>query len=479
MGNEGQFPIKITGDASSLVAATQQTNAALDSTKIKLAELTPEQKATTAAMSGAGQAAQDAGTKIEEGGKQAAKAGLSHRELRVAAHGLAMEFPLLGHLASLAIHPIGIVVAAAASAFAIFKYRVDEATRSMTAFVLPDLDEQKIGRVNAMATAWNSFKEAFEGAVKGYNSVGEAADRAMKKMETQLEQQKKLLEGSKALELANLERDKASMSEADYVKSKLSIEDRYAAAGLKGDEYSKQAKISGEYEKAMLLQQDADRKLKESAGIKVPSPDDEASLTASYQKNADAAKAGREEHEDWLTRIAAWQDKRMLPHEAIKFGAQFEARYGPGITGTQAMGFERSEIREAEMAMAINNKWLAGKSARDEARKRKFGLSSEAGVELGQANILIDRAGDEAGDYAAEVGTNRKLAGMASAARVATALGRANDQAKEMMQQMLKTIEAGYGISAESLQRVKEVQALQAELQKELKRLRGSPARTY
>ena len=52
----GQLPIEITGNASSLVAAVQQTNAALDSTKIKLAELTPAQKAnlvSTQDLSGA------------------------------------------------------------------------------------------------------------------------------------------------------------------------------------------------------------------------------------------------------------------------------------------------------------------------------------------------------------------------------------------------------------------------------------------
>src|ERR1017187_7531950 len=118
MGDD--FKILIMGDASSLVAASQQTNAALESNKLKLSELTPEQKANTAAMVKGGDAAQDAAKQVKGAGEEAHKAGISHMEFRAAAHGLSEQFPILGNLARLAIHPIGIVVAAAASAFAIF-----------------------------------------------------------------------------------------------------------------------------------------------------------------------------------------------------------------------------------------------------------------------------------------------------------------------------------------------------------------------
>ena len=59
MADNAQFGIEMTGDASSLVAASQQAKTALDSTKIKLAELTPEQKQTCKAMQETGEAAKN------------------------------------------------------------------------------------------------------------------------------------------------------------------------------------------------------------------------------------------------------------------------------------------------------------------------------------------------------------------------------------------------------------------------------------
>ena len=100
MGDQAQFPIQITGDASSLVAATQQTNTSLESTKIKLAELTPEQKAATAAMTGAGQAMQDTGKKAE--------AHSGHlREMHRLFHALNEVVPGLGAVMQAAFSPSG------------------------------------------------------------------------------------------------------------------------------------------------------------------------------------------------------------------------------------------------------------------------------------------------------------------------------------------------------------------------------------
>ena len=73
---EGQFPIQITGDASSLVSASNQTNQALESNKIKLSELTPELKALTQAQTKTSEA-------TKEVGKSSEQAGISHRALHL------------------------------------------------------------------------------------------------------------------------------------------------------------------------------------------------------------------------------------------------------------------------------------------------------------------------------------------------------------------------------------------------------------
>jgi hypothetical protein len=70
MGNEGQFPIQITGEASSLVDAAQQSSAALHGV-------------AGAAGGEAAPALEKLGQKTEEGGRASEHAGLSHRALHL------------------------------------------------------------------------------------------------------------------------------------------------------------------------------------------------------------------------------------------------------------------------------------------------------------------------------------------------------------------------------------------------------------
>ena len=466
MADEKQFPIKITGDASSLVAASQETNAALQSTKIKLAELTPEQKATTAAMSEGGKAAQDAGKKVEEGGKHAEKSAVSHRDLRAAAHGLREEFPLLGHIASMAIHPIGLAVAAAASAFAIWKMRVDEAVNALGGFEMPDISDRKIGQVTAMAEAWKSFKEAFEGAVKGYNSVEQAADRAIKRMEHEAELQKKILEARKKLELAWLEENKTSMKPADYEKAKLDIEDRFASEGRSDDKKSKEDVVQAERDKSQALLQDAAKKLEEAKGIHVGSKEEDAGITERQEKIKAAAEAEKKDAEERLELLARYRDGLMDAGEKLKFLATYPLRYGEGTPGAQAEDLEKQRVTGADVTIGAANKWLAQSAARDEARKRKFGLTAEAGAEMGQAGVVEAQASEHAAAYAGEADVNRRVAGLESESRMAGAIAKANQEHKQVFEEILKQMGEGHRVSADMLKRLKELEATQRDLMK-------------
>src|ERR1035437_2655390 len=125
MGNDGQFPIQITGDASSLVAASQQTNAALESNKLKLSELTPEQTAQAKALGQTGVATKETSKALEEHGQTVERTTHQHLGLRYAVMGLREQFPVLASVAHLALHPIGLVVATIAGSFALFRARVD------------------------------------------------------------------------------------------------------------------------------------------------------------------------------------------------------------------------------------------------------------------------------------------------------------------------------------------------------------------
>jgi len=71
--------------------------------------------------------------------------------------GLSHEFPVLGQVARLALHPISLVVAGIAGAFTIWKEKVDGLTRSLGGIEMPDVTTDQIGRIEAAAAAWGKF----------------------------------------------------------------------------------------------------------------------------------------------------------------------------------------------------------------------------------------------------------------------------------------------------------------------------------
>ena len=428
-------------------------------------------------MTEGGKAAEDLGKKVEEGGRHAEKSGLSHRELRAAVHGLREEFPLLAQFAGMALHPIGLMVAAAASAFAIFKFRVDDAVKAMAGVELPEISAQKIGQVTAMAEAWKSFKDAFEGVVKGYNSVEAAADRAIKAIEKHAELQKKLLAGSKEQELARLEENKASMKPADYEKAKLDIEDRYAGFGLRADKKTKEDEIQAERDKARKLIEDADRKLREAKGIHVGSGEQDAGTEADLQKRAEAARAANKEQEEMI--------QNMLKLGSGEFGLgdigtklltrmHVQNVTGRGVYGAQPSQADIDEaIGVSKQTMATNqvnidryDAFTRNKAAREEARKRKLGLTADAGREMGEASVTEAQANQHASDYAEEADVNREVAGMHSESRMSSAIAKANQEYKQVFEEILKQMHEGHRVSADMLNRLKEVEATQRELMK-------------
>jgi hypothetical protein len=128
MGNEGQFPILMTGDASSLMAASQQTNQALEGNKLKLAELTAEEKKLTQGMEEAGQGAK----KLQEHGEGL---NVTHREMHRLLSMLGPEFSEMGNMGMMAMEssmliPI-LAVVAALSALREHLQKVREETEKM------------------------------------------------------------------------------------------------------------------------------------------------------------------------------------------------------------------------------------------------------------------------------------------------------------------------------------------------------------
>jgi len=375
MSDQAQFKISITGDSSGIVAASGQARDGL--------------KGIAADAKGAGEAGKQAGNEIAEGGEHGL---VSHKALRQMVKGLKADFPELGHLAHMALHPVTLITFAAVSAFEIWHKRVEQLTESLGGIEMPDISDEKVGRVIKMADAWEQFNKALAETVKAHQGVSAESERAVKAIEAEAKQKEKLLAADKGVELAKLELRRASITDAEYQKEKLGIEDRYAAAGLKVAEATNQKMLGEKARHAANLEIDSQAKMREAAGIHVGSEEADKLTLASAEKAAKWAEEKLKEvkeRQDWLS---DYKGGAMDQFGALKF----YTRYG-GMSIEGAKAAEEANAASLEKSIAQYNRLLAAAPGRQEARKRREELQTEAGKEAGEARgIEAELRADEA-----------------------------------------------------------------------------------
>jgi len=120
------------------------------------------------------------GVKQEEQVAEATKKTTSaKKQLSDAVKGLAHEYPILGQIGRLALSPIALSVAGIVAAFQVWKYRVDELTKSLGGIEMPDVTEdqvQRIDRMNASLERQASAVSKLSAAVNQVKSdIGEDA----------------------------------------------------------------------------------------------------------------------------------------------------------------------------------------------------------------------------------------------------------------------------------------------------------------
>ena len=484
---DGEFPVKMTGDASALVAASQQaTQALVDTAKVAGKATNETHSEMAAGVKNVSQAEAEFATKAAA---DTVKVTVKKAELKHAIQGLKEEFPALARISQMALNPITLVVAGVGAAFGILKYRVDDAVKTLAGAVLPDISAAKVGQVTAMAEAWKTYKEALDGVVKGYNSVTAASERAIKTLEAEAGQVKKLLDAKRELDLANVEADKNNMTPVEYERKKLEIEARAEDAALGADAATSQKKIDAKRAEAKALREDAAKKLAEAGGIKVGTEEKDAETEAKYEKDANEALAFNKVEQAKIDNMLKLRDGEFGFRDIatkLETRTHVQSLTGRGAWGGQpsaadineAIATTRQPMEAGSVTIARHDAFLRSKEARGEARKRRGDLVTEAGSQEGKAWVIDQQLGEDESEAGYANNANFQAGGMRQAAKVAGALGKANDKVKEMMDQMLKAAEGGNGISAEMLKRLKEMQAVQAELKREVDHFRGSPPRT-
>ena len=399
-----------------------------------------------------------AATQVEAGKEVAAveaEAFTSKQQLKQAVKGLKDEFPMLAHIARLSINPITAAVALATAAWALWKSRVEEATKALGGVELPEVSEKMVGQVSAMAQAYSDFAEALRKTVEAYNSVDAASKRADERQDKQAERNKKLLESQKNLALAKLEADKSKLKPGEYEQAKGEIEDFFEGLGVKDTEAQKMAKLQRKAQKEDHLARDAQAKLDQAAGIKVGTEVQDSKLEAKLKLLADAAEGNIKERQQRIVDFKEYQTgegsilKRMGTAFKINYDlgrslATLVAQGDPRIN--EAIATQQGVIDSQQPMIGRYEAFMGNKEGRKLARNQRGELISEAGKEAGEAETIHRDMWDQGGELdqfdadkanSGAVARNNTLAGANKAA------GAVNDQAKQVTEEITRSVESG------------------------------------
>ena len=431
------FKVKIITDASQSVAGSQQA---------------------AEGLKGVGNEAAAAGKASVEASKEAVAADekqfASKSQLKSAVEGLRKEFPELAHFAKLALNPIAFVVAGIGAAFALWQSKVEAVTHALAGVELPDIKERAIGQVTAAAEAWKKFGDAVKGAVDGYNGVTAASDRALKRMDAEAAQKKKLLEAEKGVELARLERDKSSMSEGDYQAKKLDIEGRYGAKSAQQEAAAREAQLAEKEKRAAALRASAEKKSTEAGGIHVATAEQDAATEADLKARRDAAVKSQADRRNQIKDLRALQEGEGNYFGRAWTGAKTGAIYGWNENPESVIGQINQGMGQDQTAIDQYNGFMGRKAGRNEARSRKDRLSGEAGKELGDAMVLGQQIPEERGAAAGEAATGGKVATLNSLASAYKAAAEAGAKEQELAAQVEAAVASGARVTMAMMQKL-------------------------
>lgn len=472
MGNEGEYQIKITGDASSMVAATQQSNAALESTKIKLSDLSPETKAYI--------------KKLEETKDASKELDISHRNLRMGLHLLGPEFAEVGHLGIAAFaNPLtaGLMAAGVMAGKLISDWqKLKEAIASA-----PDVEGiEKVtealgqnGMLKALiegGVAIDEFWTKLDRLATAQESLKNKTDDATDTLAKQHQGDDKIMSAREKAELAELKlaKTRGQLSPGAYEIKKGEIEDRYA-----GQRANRQA-----------IEQDAGieaRKHEREGNQRIIAEGPET--VGQKQRAAEEAKGRLEgqksELEEWkkaLAKIDDWMSKQGTAALSSREGRETYAVQGKAriLALTQIEEREQGTIPAAERAAKTTAADLAGaQRGVENAQSRANELDRD--IPKLEANRTRDRA-----TQAEEVPFNRRAWAADVQDVFAQDLQRGQDAQAHLQQQMIKSAHSGGPVNAAVLDAFHAQEAHNiavakelADYAKRLRRIEGTPPQVF
>jgi hypothetical protein len=391
------------------------------------------------------------------------------RMAKDAVRGLAMEFPLLGRFAAMALNPITIAVAAVTGAFSIWKARVDALAYSLGGVELPDIPDSAIANMDKATSALKTFNDELVKAIENYRSAGEESKRFWDSQDKEFGRKEKKIDSDKNLQLAALEARKNSMPAGEYELRKEAIISGAERASQANAEARRRAELAEQGRKAGNLLVSSQGKLTEASGIRVGSAENEAEEMAKSTRLAEAAQkdlAARKERLGFLVDYASGEQGYFKDRAS---SLKFHWRYNAFATSMdEAMKLEQDAIASDEAIIAQHKRFSGGSKGRADARGRRETLSGEAGREAGEGWGILQNLPGASASLEQDLGLEGSLSRNEGMGRALEASQRLNQQAEQIANGIAKSLQSGQGIQMAVLDRLAEIERVQRQIQSRL-----------
>ncbi len=440
MGSDREFKVLITGDASGLKSSSKEAGA-------ELQDLGQKGK----------QAHKDIGDEVD-------KLNVKHSDWRNIVRGLKTEFPEMAHLAHMALHPVTLTVFAITGAFWLWQKRAESLARVLTQVILPDIKIDTIGHINANTEAWEKYGAAVAKTNEQLSSVSATSARISENMARELALELELIKATHDYASAKLEAMKAAMSEAEYRKKKLDLEQDAGAATAETQKQAGRDAFAGKVIDVLDLREEAKNKKTEASGIKIASKEDDAKTLEDLTKQKEAAEKDLEGRETRIAKFYGEKDGSGSYMDSLWVKAQ---QFYTGMSVDQMIALEQQGAETDRIVIGRQNKFRSNLPGRDRARGRRESLlagaaedeSKAAGIEAGLGDQEIGMHKQEAASR-----TEQTLSALAEAYRM---IAQVNEHALKLQEEIAKSIQSTGGYAT----------ATYAQLQEQLELLKMLEAR--
>jgi hypothetical protein len=515
MGDEAQFPIKITGDASSAVAAAKQTDEALGQTKLKLSELTPEQKAYAQSHDSVKKAADEAGKSEEQAGRHTEKLAMNHRELHHVLAALGPEAERAGFALREAMsgNKMMLGVAVILAAVGLAKKAIDDWNAKLDATAAANASRDFLPGIQAELQAMQDgaeqaakFAAALNGVGSAEDKIKSAADAAVAALHALSNAKTEQSNADEALELAKVDLAeklgpgaKGGLSEIQALEKRAAIRKKYTeqrAASQTTDEQKeleirKQELAADEAQKAQLEAEEKAARKKAAAlkgrvdarkenlekGLEKSNPEG----TGYYDKEVKEAQEAVDFQEGFYPPGTA--PKPGSPAAQTLEAAQERLRVGLGMQRRQKLFNDRAKSQAEALAGnpladAEEEAQIAAEKARQN-RERINALNKE--IPAKQETLGITEAG-----RAKTAATKEETEAVTAAAQIAAKLQAVQKELAELKSQIVRAAESGHPVNAAALnaltatvEKNRELAKALADQEQRIRAIEGRPPRVF